>query len=245
MSKSTENTLQTWFHSSLGQALLASEKRIVDELIEGLFGYYLVQISTDHGTCFYDKSRINNKFMLIKNCAEQNVELQYILSEESELPLLPSTLDVIILHHCLDFADDPYRVLREVEQALIPGGHVVVIGFNPLSSWGICHLPWRRKKPWNARFISKNRLTDWLALLNIKITQYHSGFYGFPFKNEKIRSYCNFYENIGNRFKWKTGGFYVIVGTKQPPGVTPIIVKEEKPKFVSGAYPNPTTRNIS
>ena len=53
-----------------------------------------------------------------------------------ELPLAPKSVDVIILVHVLEFIPSPPVLLREVYQALAPGGQLIIVNLNPWSLWG-------------------------------------------------------------------------------------------------------------
>ena len=59
--------------------------------------------------------------------------------EETRWPFSPQSLDAVVLHHGLDFSLSPRLLLREASQAVRAGGHLVVFGFNPLSSWAAPH----------------------------------------------------------------------------------------------------------
>jgi hypothetical protein len=60
-------------------------------------------------------------------------------------------------------------VLREAERTLVPGGRLVLTGFNPWSTWGAVRLARRwRGMPWQGRFVGPARVRDWLALLGFE-----------------------------------------------------------------------------
>ena len=54
-----------------------------------------------------------------------------------ELPLAPESVDVIVMVHVLEFIAKPPVLLREVYQALAPGGQLIIVSLNPWSLWGI------------------------------------------------------------------------------------------------------------
>jgi ubiquinone/menaquinone biosynthesis C-methylase UbiE len=47
------------------------------------------------------------------------------------LPLSARTIDLVVLHQVLHFADDPVSVLREVARVLRPGGRLLLVDFAP------------------------------------------------------------------------------------------------------------------
>jgi SAM-dependent methyltransferase len=71
----------------------------------------------------------------------------------------------------LDFSRAPHELLREVERILVPEGHLLILGFNPWSLWGVWRLArrYRGQPPWNGAFVSQRRLGDWLSLLGFDI----------------------------------------------------------------------------
>jgi len=80
--------------------------------------------------------------------------------------------------HVLEAHDDPHGVLRELDRVLRSDGYVVILGFNPVSLWGLRHfLSRRRFPPGCRRLISEHRLRDWLRLLNFSVD--HSSFHYF------------------------------------------------------------------
>src|SRR5690606_30958247 len=101
------------------------------------------------------------------------------------LPLATDSVDAVLLHHALDFTPDSHRLLREASRVLRPGGRMVVVGFNPVSLWGLGSLlRWRpQMPPWNARFISRRRITDWLRLLDFHVEQTSYGGFLPPLKH--------------------------------------------------------------
>ena len=60
-----------------------------------------------------------------------------VINGYEELPFATHSIDLVVMPHILEFAEDPHQVLREVERVLVPEGHVVITGFNPASLWGL------------------------------------------------------------------------------------------------------------
>ena len=71
-------------------------------------------------------------------------------ADYAALPFAAGSVDLVVLPHVLEFAANPHQVLREVERVLVPEGHVVIAGFNPVSLFGLkrmlagedCGYPW-------------------------------------------------------------------------------------------------------
>ncbi|PKM12084.1 MAG: methyltransferase type 11 [Gammaproteobacteria bacterium HGW-Gammaproteobacteria-3] len=93
-----------------------------------------------------------------------------IQAKSCNLPLQSESVDLILLPHLLEF--DPYRfqTMREIERVLKPEGHLIIINFSPWSFW-VRYQYLKKKKwadSWHGHFISKQRVLDWLKLLNFE-----------------------------------------------------------------------------
>ena len=94
-----------------------------------------------------------------------------VVAEIDELPFSEHSVDACILSHCLEYHSDPHHILREAHRTLIPGGYIVISGFNPFSLCGLANcLPFSGQKlPWSGRFFTPARVKDWLDLLGFEI----------------------------------------------------------------------------
>jgi SAM-dependent methyltransferase len=220
----------TWFQTALGKRLLNEEAEILQQILPHLFGYHLLQIGTlGHGRLL-ESSRIMHRCILSRshaNTIRQPYSSVYALADN--LPFAQDSLDVVVLPHVLEFEPNPHEILREVERVLIAEGHVVILGFNPVSLWGIWRWFARRDSaPWNGRFLPLLRLKDWLALLGFDLKKVNSFFYALPFQNDRLKNYTQFLETIGTRWLDRFGAVYVVVAKKRVATITPI-----KPKWLT------------
>jgi hypothetical protein len=124
----------------------------------------------------------------------------------------------------LEFSSTPHQVLREVERVLIAEGHVVILGFNPLSLWNLFRLFlfWKKQAPWHASFLTASRVMDWLVLLGFDVVQRQGYFYRPPFQNANIMNKMGFLERFGQRLWPNLGAGYVLVARKRVETLTPI-----------------------
>jgi SAM-dependent methyltransferase len=134
------------------------------------------------------------------------------------------SLDVLMLPHILEFSEQPHDVLREVERTLVPEGHAVVLGFNPLSLWTLWRwlVGWRGKLPWCGHFITTTRMKDWLSLLGFDVMETQYYFFRPPCQQETILRKLRFLERFGQRFWPIFGGGYVMLARKRVTTLTPI-----------------------
>lgn len=215
--------LKEWFDSELGQELLASEKVQVDRIVSTLFGMHLVQLSVDCRVQMFGESPVTHCFSVVPTL-ELGLSDNNVIANNAEVPLAHESVDVVILHHALDFTDSPHQVLREASRVLRPGGHVIIIGFNPISYWGLNRLIKRKKElaPWLGHFISHRRLSDWLKLLELTELKHLSGYYRLPFEKAKWRSRFSFLEGLASRLPGHHGAFTVSLARKDIAGMTPL-----------------------
>lgn len=215
--------LSQWFGSPLGQLLVSKERELIDDQLRNLFGYHLLQLSVAHQLDLTQASRISHRFALYPQVAEQ--PLITGLADFNHLPLPANSIDLVLLHHVLDYSQKPHQVLREAASTLISQGHLVVIGFNPWSLFGL----WR----WVVRFFSSapqwrhqslrlGRILDWLAVLDFEPIVIKQGFYCPPCHKPKVIKYLQWMEHWGKRLNLVGGGFYMIVARKDSLALTPL-----------------------
>jgi len=122
--------IRSWFASDLGRHVLKTELAMLEQLLPGLFGYHLAQFSVQDSV-LHDASPIQNKIVINLDTTKAG-----LVSNPTQLPFADDSIDVALLHHLLDFAESPQKILRELARATLPMGHIVIVGFNPMSLWG-------------------------------------------------------------------------------------------------------------
>jgi SAM-dependent methyltransferase len=214
-----------WFKTDLGQRLLDAEITVLRKILPHLFGYHLVQMGGVGEERLIASSRIVHRCLL--NHAEvihPHKAFSQVSVEIEALPLTQDCIDVVVLPHVLEFERHPYAILQEIERVLIPEGHLVIIGFNLFSLWGVWqHLSIRRRTvPWCGNFLSLLRLRDWLAVLGFSLEEEHTFFFLPPINNKRIANYTIFLEKLGSCLAWKFGAIYVVVAKKRVATLTPL-----------------------
>lgn len=210
--------IKDWFEAPVGHQLLQTESAILEQIVSGLFGYHLLQVSVQEAELF-DSSPIQHKVTLGLTDSDKSP----FMARPTELPLGNDSIDVVLLHHILDFIDSPQEVLREISRIVRPSGHLVIIGFNPFSLWGMLKplASLRKVPPWNGRFIRPGRLMDWMNLLNFKIDRAQYCMYGLPMASARLNK-PDFSKGLSRNTNWPLGAVYVIVARKQVGAMTPI-----------------------
>ena len=234
-------SISEWYRSPLGRKAFELEKSSVESIISRLFGYHILQVGLDGHQELIGDSPAGHKIIFapkwysgvgrpVANC--------------ESLPLSSDSIDSIVLYHALDFTNHSHELLREVTRVLRPGGQMLIIGFNPVSFWGLWRLLKRKKSlPWEGRFLSMNRLNDWLKLLNLQTTAEGTSLHFLPFGISRILSHADRFEKLGQKLKSPFGGSYYIQCVKQVVPITPIVSLSRRRQIRAAGSSIPITEN--
>lgn len=220
-----------WFETPLGSALLSEERQSVDNALHCLFGYHFLQLSISPSLDLGQQSRISHRFALHPVLAD-NPRLS-ALADFHQLPLPEESLDVVLLHHTLDFSENPHQLLRESARLLIPRGHLIIVGFNPWSLFGAARWFARffsRRAHWRHQSLRLGRLVDWLTLLDLDTVDIQQGFYRLPVQNPQLLKHMSGLERWGRKLRLPGGGYYIIQARKERAGMTPLKMAWTAPK---------------
>ena len=205
-------SIRLWFASDLGRHVLNTELAMLEQLLPGLFGYHLAQFSVQ-SRVLHGASPIQNKFIINLNTTKAG-----LVSNPTQLPFANDSIDVALLHHLLDFAESPQKILCELARATLPMGHIVIVGFNPMSLWGAWRTIVRSTRyksivPWNGAFIRPGRLMDWLNLLDFKIDRAQYSIYRPPV-SQYLGDVNDYSHGVSRTLNLPIGSVYVIVARK-------------------------------
>lgn len=215
--------LNEWFASPLGQVLLAQEQLLIDEHLRNLFGYHLLQLSVTQERDLMAASRISHRFALYPQ--ESGNPVISAKADFNHLPLPANSIDVVLLHHVLDYSQSPHHVLRETTNVLISSGHLILIGFNPWSLFGLGRWFARlfsTAPQWRHQSLRLSRVLDWLAVLDMTPVIIQQGFYRPASQRPGMIKYLQWLERWGKRLRLPWGGFYLIVARKDYAAMTPL-----------------------
>lgn len=216
--------LQDWFAREQGTLLLEDELIKIAQQLYALFGYHILQIGNIGGRNFLDGSKIAHKMIAGLIPDEHSKQNSAFCCDCSNLPVAADSIDVVVLPHVLEFEVNPHQVLRETERVLIGEGHVVILGFNPLSLWGLWRLllAWRERSPWQGHYIGLTRIKDWLKLLDFEVIKLEHFYFRPPFRSLKLLQKLEFMEQLG-RYCWPwLGAIYILVAKKRVVPLTPV-----------------------
>lgn len=213
--------LDRWYHKPLGRALLRAESEQLSTLLPNMFGYYLLQLGLTSQHAWLSDSPIRNKVFLSPEHFDRQASL---ICPIETLPFPENSIDVILIPHTLDLISNPARVLEEACRVLIPEGHLIIFGFNPISFWGLFRLfKSKTKVPWLSHSATSQKMRVMLKELAMEVESVNSFFYRLPFKNIDLLRKTLFLESIGKIIWPYPGNAYCLVAKKSM--ATPTLIK--------------------
>ncbi len=203
-----------WLGGSLGELLFAQQRPLLEAELARFFGGYLVHygpgVDVPVAAQIQRTVRVGAPFSGVE-----------IACEEQAWPLGEHAADVVVLQHGLDFSLSPHGLLREAARSVRPGGHLLIVGINPWSAWGLRHLL-ARDALRQARCIAPARVSDWLHLLGFALEKRRFGCYRPPLAANRWQSRLAGLEPLGNAWQMPGGGFYLLVARKLVVGLRPL-----------------------
>jgi len=234
---------QQWLRSPLGQRVLALEHRLVTEALSDVFGWQLLQIGIwGDDRSLICEARTQHQAILARRGSDANLGVR---SRPDELSIASDSVDAVLLPHTLEYESEPHRILREVERILIGDGQLIVLGFRPISLWGVRHAFARNGfPPGFERLIGEWRLRDWLKLLGFEVMEGRRYLFTGPWGRASPRFQRSF-ESAGPYLWPLFAGGYLLRARKRVYALTPVRPSWIRPRNVVGGLVEPTTRNYS
>ncbi len=221
MSKRLLN-ISDWLTTGAGQYLLESERQFIAQELNYIFGYHGVELSVCPESDLLAESQVSKHFRF-SPCLTNSKSSDLIL-DGYQWPVKPASLDLVLLHHLIETSDRPHRLLSEASNTIIPGGKMIVVGFNPWSLYQLSRVfsVKARRRFHGTHHISSRRMKDWLTLLGFRVEKVHQGAYLFPFNRLLKKKRTEALEERCNRWCLPFGSFYIMVATRETPGMIPI-----------------------
>jgi SAM-dependent methyltransferase len=237
---SSSHLLQDWFAAPRGTALLQSESALLRESLEDCFGWEMLQLGawgSSRSLLAHARTRSQT---LIAGHGENQVDLKARLTQ---LPIQSDSVDAVLLPHTLEFEVDPYALLREVDRVLAGDGKLLVLGFVPLSPWGLRAMASRQGYPPGLRrLLSEGRLRDWLRLLGYDVLDVRRYLYELPWGEPREPSLR---VRRGWFYPLPAGGF-LLKARKRLHALTPLRpMLRERRRAVLGGLVEPSSANRS
>ena len=165
------------------------------------------------------------------------------INQSKKLPFEDNSHDVIIIIHALDYTEDPYELIREIDRIATDDAKVALVGFNRFSLWGFLRLFMNKlTAPWLMHFHSLYSVREWFKILGYEPSYKETaGFIPMISRNfSKYLSKISFAQKI---FARDLGGIYFFVFNKKIIPLTPVKLRFKEKMFIS-SYPKSSTNFI-
>ncbi len=216
-------SLRGWFNTPLGRTVLNDEQKLINHALADYRGpgKHLLKLSA-----IPERLPLKTISGYTLQC-HRGSRTQYgysqvldAIGDFHQLPVANESQDIVLLHHLLEFVENPHKVLREVERVIAPHGKVVICVINPFSLLALRGLLGRLKRSpiWQNHFLSINRLHDWLSLLGFEVDEVAYGFHRLPVNRPTF-----FLDHGGASPRLPMGGIYVLSATKYRAPLTPAL----------------------
>jgi SAM-dependent methyltransferase len=233
--------LQRWWQEGLGAALLGAESELLTEALEDVFGWEFLQVGAwGSSRELLAGSRTRRQTLIAATQCERGPDL---IGRASQLPIVSDSIDAVLLPHTLEFAADPYSIVREVDRVLVAEGQLIVMGFRPWSLWGLRARASRNGfPPGMRRLLSEGRLQDWLELLGYEVVARRRYLYASPWSHPSE-------SEAGGKILRRglvnplPPGAYLLKARKRVYTLTPVRTRFREKTPVIGRLVKPTTRS--
>lgn len=239
--KASRQDLDAWLAGPLGGMVLEQERAMVALALECAFGLHCVQVGNWGAPETFLSLARTRRSSLVAPSPGPGVAL---VSNADELALQSDSVDVMLLPHTLEFAQEPHEVLREAARALAGEGELIVLGFEPLGAWSLRGAFTRGGlPPAIRRRIGAQRLSDWLKLIGFEVGVAQRYLYAPPLSG--LARTRGFLERAGRRAWPRFSGAYLLHARKRVYSMTPLRLRNRLRTAVIGGLAEPAARRAS
>jgi len=233
--------LRDWYQTSLGEAVLDTVSEKCDDILPGIFGYQGLQVGQIAPHRELLASAGLHRRIVIDSYAKTTSA--QISGELEHLPISSNRMNLVFFPHSLEFCSNPHAALREADRVLTADGHLLLLGFNPYSQFGLRRI-FGRSVPWTGNTYSRARIQDWLSVLGFRIVTAETVFLRPPVDRPSILRRTRYIEHV-QRFLGFVGGVYLIHARKQsiPMTLTRQTWMQPQGRLVTGAFAQRSTRS--
>lgn len=230
-----------WLSHFLGKNILEVEQQFLFKLYQDQCVNHAILVGVPTQQELLNSFRANNCTTL-GPLINKNFHFRYIEAGFYELPLFSGSVDVVIVPHTLEFLDNPQKLLHEACRVVKPGGDIIILGFNPISLWGLKKWLMKNKVPaWSDHFIAPTLVKKWLALMDFELVKQNKILFRPPIHHQLLFKKLKILDWLGEKFNAFFGGIYVIVAKAKTCPLTPIKLHWKQPLApLSGVFSGPT-----
>ena len=134
--------MRAFFEGPDGQDILTAEREMLSPLFERCFGFHSLNLGPG-GNDLLSLSAIRHAIQWSPEAALAESP-STLICPLTQLALPDESMDLVMLHHLLEVAPEPHRLLREAARVLRSSGCLVIVAWQPLSGEGLLRLDPRR-----------------------------------------------------------------------------------------------------
>ena len=210
--------MDLWYRQLPGALIAEKERKLLDQLLPQIPGQFLVQIGGPSDLNLVESSPIQAKYYMSCECVPGGFDTRVQLNLQC-LPLVPHSIDVIVIAHLLGFSQDPYCLLEEAFHSLKPGGSLFVLGFNKLGMWSFeRYLRGRKGYPWAGKFQSALTVKRWLRHFGCSIVLSKTLCFLPPLEERPAKKWVEASDSIGSTCFPGMGSVYFVNAVKRKVG---------------------------
>ncbi len=205
------------------QHYLEIEDHRLASLISHYAGRHLLQLSS-HSFSSLSTSPIIHKITVASNyhCKSNTYKIKSSILESlyTHLPFANDSINLILMPHTLETNKTTAQaILTEAWRVLAPNGHLIILGINPISLWGLYRLFSLSKKPvWDGRFHTIQTLCQWIHFLGGEIQHTESFLFRPPLVSPPglwLFKKLAWLERVSPWLIPYMGGIYLIIAEKR------------------------------
>jgi len=230
-----QSALRVWYATELGSELHARVAARIEACLRRQYALHCVQIGgTQRGVDLLAGRALIHRIHVTGDGADG------MRADPLQLPLASRSVDLVLLVHVLEFCPDPHGLLREVDRVLKLDGHVLAVGFNPWSLFGLRRLVGRSRVPWSGHFYSPGRVDDWFGLLGLRRMRSETVWLRPPVQRRRVRQRLAVLDRLAPLMP-RLGAVYLLLGRKHSIPFTRIPAAwERKETIPAGRVVRPT-----
>ena len=213
----TSEGIRRWLGTDFGRYLLSRERRILRQKCSNLPGYRMLRLGLSQDSETLDCFDHIHRFSMHPS---EFTAGHAAIADYMELPLMSETIDVVLLHHALEFSPSPKAVLAEAGRVVMPGGHLILCMLNPYGPMGLLKFPMQllaQQPQYNFHNLRMGRVIDWLSLLNFHVVEIEHGAYNPPLNSPAWSQGDSRWERACQKIRFPLGNVTMIHAVKRVP----------------------------
>ena len=211
----SQPAIENWFETDYGQYLLHHEQRALTHLMPSSGAHRMLYLGVTSQRQLPEAFNHLHNFSL--GVSAKHVGDSPAVADYDALPLPSETIDTVLLHHALEFSENPHEVLKETTRVLKPTGHMALVVLNPISLFGLTKWSARLLSSqgiWRYHSLRQGRILDWLRLLNCQPIKISSGCFSWPMQWPREDDREMLMDRLGQKYRLPCGAYYIVIARK-------------------------------